>query len=339
MPQQQLAVTVDVYSSEGDLVFSTISDPDGSFYIDDIPSGQIYTIGVIPPIGYTAESEEYPISIQNNEIIWVDFILTCDAVVAEPRSPGFWKHQVGVALGGQGHAHISGETLCCYLDIIAQHFNSNSINQVIVYNPPISGLCSDKLLEARELLNLKGRTDMIAKARKQLLTVLMNVASARLSLMSVITEDGATLSQAITFCDQLIDEPGGDHQLAKDICEMLNQNHMIDAGVIPLETANIAYKRSAFSEEDIFIQNYPNPFNPVTTFSFCLPSDVPVNLAVHNLLGRKVTTLVNEILPAGTHEIRWNGVSSAGHPTASGVYFARFKAGDYTITRRIVIVK
>jgi hypothetical protein len=58
-------------------------------------------------------------------------------------------YNVGVATGGNGAAQINATTLCSYLDLIAVHFNSNEINQVIVYQPPASGMCSDKLQVAR----------------------------------------------------------------------------------------------------------------------------------------------------------------------------------------------
>jgi len=87
-------------------------------------------------------------------------------------------------------------------------------------------------------------------------------------------------------------------------------------------------------------QNYPNPFNPTTTIYFQLPKDSRVSLKVYDLLGREVTTLVNEDRAAGYHDARFN----AGN-FASGVYFYRMEAkpGDggqgFQQTRKMVVVK
>jgi hypothetical protein len=105
---------------------------------------------------------------------------------------GFWKHNVGVATGGNGAAQIDATTLCSYLDLTAVHFNSNEINQVIVYQPPASGVCSDKLQVARVLLDLQGNVAMIARARQQLMSLLLNVAAGYISQTQVISFDGAT---------------------------------------------------------------------------------------------------------------------------------------------------
>jgi methionine-rich copper-binding protein CopC len=86
-------------------------------------------------------------------------------------------------------------------------------------------------------------------------------------------------------------------------------------------------------------QNYPNPFNPTTTISFALPQSVDVRLSVYNLLGQEITTLVDEHMEAGTHEVVWPGTDRDGHSVASGVYFYRLTAGEYTASRKMTLVK
>lgn len=81
-------------------------------------------------------------------------------------------------------------------------------------------------------------------------------------------------------------------------------------------------------------QPYPNPFNPVATIHFELPMDHPVSLNVYDLLGRKVSELVDSELTAGYHTIHWNAVN-----TASGVYFVKMTAGDFTQTQKVVLLK
>jgi len=88
-----------------------------------------------------------------------------------------------------------------------------------------------------------------------------------------------------------------------------------------------------------FRQNYPNPFNPSTTFEFSLPQSSEVILNIYNVLGQKVRTLVQEEYAAGSHKVDWDSRSSGGSKVASGVYFARLKAGEFTATRKMVVVK
>lgn len=81
-------------------------------------------------------------------------------------------------------------------------------------------------------------------------------------------------------------------------------------------------------------QNYPNPFNPSTTISYAVPKAGNVQLTVYNMLGQKVATLVNEVVTAGRHDVMF----SAGN-LASGVYFYRIAAQNYTATMKMMLIK
>lgn len=81
-------------------------------------------------------------------------------------------------------------------------------------------------------------------------------------------------------------------------------------------------------------QNAPNPFNPMTTIKYSLPRDSQVLLRIYNLRGQVVETLVEGSMTAGYHDAVWN---AAGHP--SGVYFYRIQAGDFTETRKMILLK
>ena len=86
-------------------------------------------------------------------------------------------------------------------------------------------------------------------------------------------------------------------------------------------------------------QNYPNPFNPTTTIGFSLPSGSQVNLAVFNVLGQQVTTLVDGHLAAGQHEVVWEGTDGNGNSVTSGVYFYRLTTSEGSETRKMVLMK
>jgi len=81
-------------------------------------------------------------------------------------------------------------------------------------------------------------------------------------------------------------------------------------------------------------QNYPNPFNPSTTIEYQIPEMVNVNLVVYDILGRKVKTLVNEVQNAGNYKVIFNAEG-----IASGVYFYKLTAGNFTNIKKVVYIK
>jgi hypothetical protein len=86
-------------------------------------------------------------------------------------------------------------------------------------------------------------------------------------------------------------------------------------------------------------QNVPNPFNPSTEIAFDLAVESQVRLEIFDTAGRRVCVLVNEVLPRGTHRVRWLGEDERGRPVASGAYHVRFTAGDVIATRRATLVR
>jgi hypothetical protein len=81
-------------------------------------------------------------------------------------------------------------------------------------------------------------------------------------------------------------------------------------------------------------QNYPNPFNPGTNIQYTLNDVQFVNLKVYDSLGKEVSTLVNEDKPAGIYEIEFNGSK-----LSSGVYYYRMQAGNFSDTKKFIIMK
>jgi hypothetical protein len=123
----------------------------------------------------------------------------------------------------------------------------------------------------------------------------------------------------------------------------------IDEAVVPLVTA--------------LQGNYPNPFNPETTIVFSVGNafmrseknvggtdksvggtdkSVPysrVSIDIYNIKGQKVRKLVDDIYPAGTHKVTWNGTDNNGKAVSSGIYFYRMAMDNYTSVKRMVLLK
>jgi len=86
--------------------------------------------------------------------------------------------------------------------------------------------------------------------------------------------------------------------------------------------------------------NYPNPFNPETIISFSTTELVEkTEIIIYNLKGQKIKTLLNEILPAGIHSIIWNGTDNNGKNVSSGVYLYKMQAGNYSETKKMLLLK
>jgi len=83
----------------------------------------------------------------------------------------------------------------------------------------------------------------------------------------------------------------------------------------------------------------PNPFNPTTVVSFALPKEVKVNLSVYNVLGQQVKILVDDVMRAGNQTVTWDGTDATGHQVSSGVYFYKLRAGDFTDTKKMLLLK
>ncbi|UCD17712.1 MAG: T9SS type A sorting domain-containing protein, partial [Candidatus Zixiibacteriota bacterium] len=86
-------------------------------------------------------------------------------------------------------------------------------------------------------------------------------------------------------------------------------------------------------------QNHPNPFNPATEISFELPRTSRVTLAVYNLLGQEIATLIDRELQAGRHAVIWNGRDESGRKVSSGVYLYRIQADEFSKSKKMILLK
>ncbi len=85
--------------------------------------------------------------------------------------------------------------------------------------------------------------------------------------------------------------------------------------------------------------NYPNPFNPTTSISFDLQKNSDVTIDIYNLLGQRVSRVVKANFNAGRHSVVWNGDDESGQSVASGVYFYKMTSGDYSQTKKMMLMK
>jgi hypothetical protein len=139
-------------------------------------------------------------------------------------------------------------------------------------------------------------------------------------------DEGADLQSILTFTvDDVEYDVIGDNSWVERRSAEITLSRSGSAGQIP----------AAFE----LMQNYPNPFNPKTTIRFRMPEGAQVELAIYNVLGRKVRTLVDEYYPAGEHEVEWNGRFDDDNTAESGVYFYRISTDTFTNVRKMTLLK
>jgi hypothetical protein len=85
--------------------------------------------------------------------------------------------------------------------------------------------------------------------------------------------------------------------------------------------------------------NYPNPFNPSTTIAYTLQKPATVRLAVYDVAGRQVNTIVSQYQQEGRYLVKWNADDGQGSKLASGMYFARLQVGDQVAVRKMIVTK
>ncbi len=107
---------------------------------------------------------------------------------------------------------------------------------------------------------------------------------------------------------------------------LVTSNGCVPIGITPIG--------SEIPKDYALEQNYPNPFNPVTNIRFDIMKSSPVNLKVYDIKGNEVAELVNQNLNAGTYNVDFDG-----NNFSSGIYFYVISAGEFTQTKKMVLIK
>jgi len=112
-----------------------------------------------------------------------------------------------------------------------------------------------------------------------------------------------------------------------------------EIGEITIDVFDLIAAKEVIPESFGLKQNYPNPFNPETVIEYDLPKSANVRVDIFNVLGQKVVTLVDSYGEAGSHQVTWNGTSESGSSVASGMYFYRIEADEFTETKKMMMLK
>ncbi len=321
-------VTVKVIDSENNQVGDPlVTGSDGSVYFDLLPIAT-YSVMIVTPLGYSVSPAETQtgIEVTGYPCTEVSFVLTPTITTNDCRTIGFWKHQFDVYLTDRGHAQESSADLDVYLDIVHIHFDVLGV---------YFDLENYDFEDAKNVLTVQGGRLMEDRAKQQLFALLLNFASGRIGNETVVSDDGRVAAEAVTLAAALINDGDPDNdELAKTVCDLINNGQMVAAGIIPESPIRYRISIDNLPKSFSLSQNYPNPFNAGTAICFDLPQSCNVTLTVFNVLGQLVDEPVNSYLEAGTHTIIWNPGN-----ISSGTYFYRLQAGTYHSLKKMTILK
>ena len=122
-------------------------------------------------------------------------------------------------------------------------------------------------------------------------------------------------------------------------------HHMLQtiSTTVVLEDNPLTRNNDQLPQHFALYPNFPNPFNPITYIHFDIAETsqpfVKVKLEIFDMNGRKIRSLVDQFMEAGSYTIMWNGRDASGKPVASGQYFYRLSAGPFTTTKRLLLMK
>jgi len=349
-----LGVPVDLYDDGGIVVASVTTDDRGAYEFAGLDNGD-YSATISTPLGYLADEETKNVEVRGlpHE---VNFEFTALDITPQQRSRGYWAHQLQKALRNKPKDYSIDE-FAGFAGLINVHFNQHAINPVDFYSIPQPASQTDSLNVLKSLLHMRNIGDeseplLKRLARAQLMALMLNVVSGKVSQTHEISADERTVSQLITYGDMLvsdeIDPPVGEdwpgygspwfrYIYASFMLVKANLGLTIPSGMIPEDVMQIAYKTGdtgSLPGGFALHQNYPNPFNPITEIAFSIPDACDVRLDVYNIVGQKVTTLVDGMLQSGDHSVAWDASD-----VSSGVYFYRLTGGEVTATRKMVLLK
>ncbi len=220
-----------------------------------------------------------------------------------------------------------------------QVWHSESYNCVAADNSGnvyLSGLATTKLSSAGNVIWSHTNNGTAYKVKINQSGQVFTAGESNSDFMLMNYSPNGAQNWVVTFSS-----PGGAQDQALDI--ILNQDNIVVSGICGSgamgtvkysQSVGVIQQQNGIPEGFRLSQNYPNPFNPSTKISFSLPKSSFVKMAVYDITGREVETLVDMNMTAGTFEVDFDASK-----LTSGVYFYKITTEGFTDTRKMMLVK
>jgi len=339
----QSGVRVDIWNADGEVIGSDVTDDAGQYRVSGLDAG-MHVVTAPSPLGFSVEQDVVAVAVASGDHR-VDFVLQ-PGLADQFQHVWWWKmHLTELREDASKCDVFTIDDINGWCVDIFEHFADRAdehgiqIENVTFLSAPNRPVDFDALCTF--LLDAPVPEDRIERYEQRyeryLVAHLLNFASNKLSQLAVVSEDGATASQATTYLTSIYNSGDLDELMIAYVnLRRIHLSESIPTGVIPADVPTVMYRPGDPGVPDDFFlaQNYPNPFNPETHIDFTLPTEADVELEIVNVLGQKVATLFAGMLGAGSHAVTWNASSCA-----SGVYFYRLRAGSLTSSRKMVLLK
>lgn len=311
------------YNANGDSLW--IARYNGTTAINEIPygfavdaDGNVYVTGMTQ--GTTSGTDYMTIKYNTSGVVQWQSRYTSPAIAQDIPE--------GLTIDGSGNVYVTGRTRVnsSYNDFGTVKYNSSGAQQwVAIYdNAPVSrdDYGYDIAVDAGGNVYVTGNSQAEGSDRDAL-TIKYNSSGSQLWVARYDSTNSEEAFAIVLDANNNVYVTGYQHPATEDF---LTIKYSQVNGITPLsnEIPN-AYSLS---------QNYPNPFNPTTNINFSVPKSGHVKLIVTDILGKEVTTLVNEKLNAGTYRADFEGSM-----LSSGIYFYRIEAEGFNQTKKMILIK
>jgi hypothetical protein len=318
------------------------TDAAGSFSVSDLPEGATTVTLTIPTGFHAVEPADgvLAVTIVAGATTPVSFTIAPNAPepppVNDPEGSQYWRHEVRAAVRGNGHHEEAfADMAVTFPEAIfadfAQHptdpVRVEGVTQVDPDGP--AGPAPARRLELADMEQTleASNGDPLAASRRELLAILLNVVSHRLSLNLVVDDQGTTLAQEIRRLAALIN----DGSAANDLEAKIRAERINGVRAAARSGGNRNHVESTLAS-GVTLAASPNPVGLSTQLTFNLPEPALVRLSIHDARGRQVGLLVQGEVAAGATSLVWRRGS-----VEPGIYFARLVWGDSVQTTKLMV--
>ncbi len=343
------------FNMESQSQFSNLADTSETPFIVVYPEGIISPLGISSwnsgeCCGYASRTNVDDVGFISSLIILLEenYLIDTNMIYATGMSNGgMMSYRLAAELSDKIAAIAPVSSAMSYEEILEPsraipiiHFHSFIDTQIPIEGGTGTGLTDYNYLPLDSVLNVwanlnncKNNNDTLYNKPGEYLYKVWKQCDNKANIKLYVTYDGGHSWPGGT-------QPRPEADLPSKI---INANPLIWSFFLehPKNKITNVENQKTINENFELHQNYPNPFNPTTIIKYSIPlvkekfsSTVNVTLKVYDILGRHITTLVDEAKSSGNHKIFFNSTK-----LTSGIYFYKLKAGDFTITKKMILIR